>query len=156
MTTYPTSTVPAARAWLFAQLEEVLEPDGDRSFELTYANNLYSPARPDDQVWLGSVVRTSKPLAMVGNLGQYSMQETYMLTVNISCLAESDDPLTVETRAWGLIGQIETVVRTDPSFGGLLITAKPDHSTAEEIAWDDAGSWRALSASVAISCLASN
>lgn len=155
MPTYPVSTVPAARAWLFTQLQSALTPDGaDGSFELTYANNLDSTSRPDDQVWLGSVTRASKNFAMVGNLGTYALDETYYLSLGIASYRAGDYPDVVDARAWALNSAIEAVVRADPTFGGLLVTSRPEQTTAEDVDWDQDGKGRIAVLRPSIYCYA--
>lgn len=163
MTTYPTSTAPAAKAWLYAQMVTSLAAASGATFQLSYATDVTNPDNPDDMVWLGKVAnRVVSPFAMVGNLGQYSLQEEYDLEVNVSCFRageENDadsttDPAGIaETRAWALAGSVETIVRTDPTFGGNVITSRPDQSECD-VDWDDAGNGRIATLTLTIHCFA--
>ena len=131
MTTYPTSTAPAAKAWLFGQLQSTLTADPASVLEVSYASRVDMDNSPDDQVWMGGIVnRVVSPLALVGNLGQDALQEQYDLEVRISCYRGGDSGDIAEARAWALAGQVETVARTDPTFGGLLYMSRPNMSSS--------------------------
>jgi hypothetical protein len=161
MTTYPTSTAPAAKQWLFGQMGSTLAAASDATFELTYATRVDTENTPDDMVWFGAVAdRVVERLAFVGSMGQDALQEAYDLTVEISCLRAGvtdgtalDPAYRAEARAWALAGQIETIARTDPTLGGNVITAKPNMSQAV-VDWDDNGNGRVCSLTLTIHCFA--
>ena len=164
MTTYPTSTGPAAKAWLYGQMVATLTPASDGTFQLSYAIDVDNTNSPDDMVWLVGVQnRTVKNFAMVGNLGQYALAEEYDLTVGFSCYragesndadATLDPAYVAEQRVWALIGQVETIVRTDPTFGGLLWTSQPMVLPEVPVDWDDSGNGRIATAELSIHCQA--
>jgi hypothetical protein len=163
MTTYPTSTAPTVKAWLYAQMVSTLTAATDGTFQLSYASNVTSPNSPDDMVWLGKVTnRVVSNFAMVGNLGQYALSEEYDVEVNISCYRageENDtnsalDPAGIaEARAWVLAGAVETIARTDPTLGGNVVTSRPDQSECD-VDWDDAGNGRIATLTLTIHCFA--
>jgi hypothetical protein len=162
MTTYPTSTGPAAKAWLYGQMQSVLAAASDATFKLAYATTVTTSNSPDDMVWLEGIQnRVVSNFAMVGNLGQYSLAEEYDLVVQISCFRageESDDAATdpgalAEARAFVLAGQIETIQRTDPTMGGQLITSRPNQSSGD-VDWDEAGNGRVATLQISFHCQA--
>jgi len=162
MTTYPTSTAPAAKAWLYGQMQSTLTAASDATFGLTYATTVATPNSPDDMVWLEGVQnRVVSNFAMVGNLGQYSLAEEYDLVVQISCFRageESDVVATepgalAEARTFVIAGQIETIQRTDPTMGGNLITSRPNQS-GSDVDWDDSGNGRIATIQLSFHCQA--
>jgi len=149
--TIPVSTVPAAKAWLFGQLTTNLTAATDATLGVTYGPSGVN--NPDDMVWLGDTQRQAVPWTMTGGLTvPQSMQETYDLTVNVNCYRS--DAETVEARAWVLVAGIEDTVRTDPTFGGLLIKSYPNAAQAA-VAWDEEFKGLLCSVAMTISCLAS-
>ena len=164
MTTYPTSTGPAAKAWLYGQMVSTLTAASDGTFQLSYAIDVDNTNSPDDKVWLGGVAnRVVSRFALVGNLGQYSLVEEYDLVVNFSSYraGESDDAdatkdpaYVAEQRVWALIGAVETIQRTDPTMGGLLITSTPSQIPEVPVDWDDSGNGRMATAELSIHCQA--
>jgi hypothetical protein len=154
MTTYPTSTAPAAKAWLFGQLQTTLTAASDATFSCTYATEVDTLAGAGDQVWMGGIVnRNVTVLALLGDMGAGSLKEEYNLEVNVSCYRRSDKGDTAETRAWDLAGQIETVARTDPTLGGNVTISRPAQSNST-VDWDDAGTGRICTLTLNIYCLA--
>jgi hypothetical protein len=156
MTTYPTSTAPDAKAWLFTQMQSTLTVAAGFSFECTYASMIDTVDAPDDQVSMGAITnRVVSGFALVGDQGQYSTQEEYDLTVEISCFRPGLVGDTAEARAWALAGQVETIARTDPTFGGLLVTSRPNQSssTVDWSAEEDANG-RIASLTLTIHCFA--
>jgi hypothetical protein len=156
MTTYPVSTAPAAKAWLFGQMQDTLTATADATFSCSYASEIDTLNSPDDQVWMGSIAnRVVSHLAFVGDLGQWALQEEYDLEVKVSCYRAGDDSNTAEARAWAIAGQIETIARTDPTFGGLLITAQPSLSSSD-VDWDaeENANGRVADLTLTIHCLA--
>lgn len=140
MTTYPVSTAPSAKAWLFGQMQAVLTADPAATFEVTYATNVDLLDSPDDQVWLGDIVNhIVQPFAMVGNEGKFAFYEQYDIEIGISIYrpgVEADSGMDAEARAWALLGAIWTIQRTDPTMGGALVTSRPNMSSSS-VDWDD-------------------
>jgi len=160
VTTYPTSSAPAAKAWLYGQMQSTLTATSDATFGVRYASDVDNPNSPDDMVWLGSVVnRVVSRLAFVGNMGQDALQEEYDLQVVVSCYRAGEEGATVttdqapiaEARAWALAGAIETIARTDPTFGGAVITARPGESNCD-VDWDESGNGRVADLTLSIHC----
>jgi len=124
-----TTTVPAAKAYLFTLLSAQLAGDGRTSLKVFYDD----PGTDilDDIIVVGKMAnRVSKPYTMRGSMtGRGSMWETYDLEVVVSCYRGGDQPQHVYERAWLLATQIESAVRADPSLGGLVTLAFPAHSS---------------------------
>lgn len=154
MTTYPTSTAQAAKAWLFGQMQTTLTAASDATFEVTYATQVDTINSPDDQVYMGKIAnRVVSNFAMVGNLGQWSLQEEYDLEVYVSCWRGGNQPDVAEARAWALAGSIETIARTDPTLGANVLTSRPNMSDSD-VDWDEAGNGRIATVTLSIHCLA--
>lgn len=146
--TIPVSTAPQVKAYLFTQLQTAITPVTGSSLLVCYDEP--GPNEPDDIVSVGDVTtRTTTPLAMVGSGGAGWLIEDYSIEVVVDCYRGGDDPQTVTERAWALIGQVETVVRNDPSLGGLAIEAKPGSCRSESM-WDDAHKGRRVRVTVAV------
>jgi len=144
----PTSTVPQVKAYLFTQLQSTLTAEQGSS--LLVCCDEPGPYEPDDIVSVGDVTtRTTVPLAMVGSGGAGWLVETYSLEIVVDCYRGGDNPQAVAERAWSLIGQVETVVRTDPSCGGLVIEARPGECRSES-AWDEQHKGRRVRVTVAV------
>jgi len=151
--TVPVSTVPAAKTWLIGQLQSALTQAADGAlFAVQYEP--FGTNQPEDRVWFGDTSRQAVPWTMTGGLIiPQSMQETYDLTVNISCYRGGDQTSTAELRAWALLAGVEDVVRTDPTFGGLLIRSYPNTAQAA-LDWDEQFKGLFCSIPLTISCLA--
>ena len=151
--TIPVSSVPGAKAWLLGRLQATLTDDGTATFGVQYGP--FGTQNPADMVWLGDTQnRQAVPWTMQGNLtGAGTMQESYDLTVNIFAYRGSDQAQTAEQRAFTLLAGVEDVVRTDPTFGNLLIRSYPNAVTAT-VDWDEEFKGRLCSIPLTISCLA--
>jgi len=146
--TIPVSTAPAVKAYLFTQLQANITAASGSSLLVCYDEP--GPYEPDDIVSVGDVTaRNTAQLAMVGSGGAGWLIENYSLEVVVDCFRGGDDPQTVDERAWALIGQVEAVVRTDPSCGDLVVEARPGQCRSESM-WDDAHKGRRVRAAVAV------
>jgi hypothetical protein len=47
-------------------------------------------------------------------------QEDYTVEVIVWCVMDGDDPQTVETRWWALVGEVESALQADPTVGGAV------------------------------------
>jgi len=123
----PVSTVPAVKAYLFAQLKAKLTPDPiQTASSLTVFYDEPGPNQPDDIVVVGACKsRQVTPFQMVGSGGRGWLYEKYMLEVTVACFRGGDNAQLIYERAYALTGQIETAVRSDPSLGGLVTQAHP-------------------------------
>lgn len=132
--TIPTSTVPAARQYLVTGIRsaagsqaEVFDGDADHL---------------DHENWItvGGVTRQVAPLAMVGNGGQFWREERYSVAIEINCFVagRENSMQQANTNAYALLAIVESVVRQDPSLGGLVIQAAPKSSTSIP-SWDEEG-----------------
>ena len=122
----PASTVPAVKAYLFAQLDTAIS---GQNVKVYYAEP--GPGFPDDVIWLGDTEQTYDPTQMVGSGGQGWLYEAYHQIVEVSVFRGGDTPQAVFERACQIVAQIEAVVRADPSLGGLVTTAYPAGSNYE-------------------------
>jgi len=140
--TIPVPTVPAVRAALYTALVAACTPDTDVDLLVRYDEP--GPYQPEDIVSVGDVTtRTTEPLAMVGGMGALALNEAYSVEVVIDVCRSGDDPGQVTTeRAWALEAQVETVVRTDPTFGGNTWIARPGQSRSESEWTEDHGWFR--------------
>ena len=105
---------------------------------------LGEPSRnnPPDVISFGSVNRRIRWESFIGSGGTDSLYELYDIDVQIhSWLAYgdvSDDStvaLQVIQRAWLLESYVESAVRADPSFGGLVDIAYPSASNSNSPEW---------------------
>lgn len=86
--------------------------------------------RPPELVVIGKVYdRRVTEFAMVGSGGNGWLKEDFEFEAIVDVFRPGES-LQVEAynRAWQLMSLIETVVRTDPSMGGLVIRSRPDRS----------------------------
>lgn len=159
--TIPVSTAPAAKAWLFGKLQTAVTPVSTNTLEVLYDNITESAAAPDEVVYVGDITnRQLQAESMVGGQGPFAFTETYDINVVISVFRQGSNPQDATERAWAILAEVETVTRTDPTFGGkdappapLLVTSKPNASSST-VAPDDNGSGYACLIPLTISCLA--
>lgn len=121
----PQSTVKAVRMRLFNTLAAALGTQ-----DIIVCLDDPSTNEPDDIVTVGAVHRqTPAGVQLVGGGGTGWMDEHYTIEVNISVYRGGDFAQAVFERCEDLIYQVESAVRTDPTFGGLVIQANPHEST---------------------------
>jgi hypothetical protein len=127
----PTSSIPAARAYLLAQIEATVTQDPtDATAELLVSLDEPGTHQPADVVIVGDVHQTYQPYASVGSGRAYWLEESYSVEITISVFRSGDDGTnalaqTVFTRARMIADQIVNVVRSDPSLGGAVQRARP-------------------------------
>lgn len=139
MPTYPVSTVPAVKAYLFTQFTAaaltVPAPFGDTA-QLVVMYGPPAQYQPDDIVAFGTVRRTITEHGLVGSGGAGALSEDYHVEVIIDVFRGSDLAQQVEERAYLILAAvIETPVRVDPTLGGLVQVAWPAASDANST-WD--------------------
>ena len=100
--------------------------------------------RPPDMIEFGQVHRQVRWETFVGSGGQFALYETYEIDCDVSSWLsytdigdDTDIAEQVNARAWVLNAYVETVIRTDPSLGGLVELAYPQASTASVPEPDD-------------------
>lgn len=132
--TYPVSTVPAVKTWLYAQLQTACTADAGVDLLVRYGDP--GPYDPEDVVSVGDIrQRRVEPFGMVGTMQAGSLNEAYTLTVEVDVMRAGDDPAgAATTKAWALASQVETAVRTDPTLGSNVILSRPSTSS-------DTGQW---------------
>lgn len=152
--TIPISTAPAAKKWLFGQLTTAVTNSGAGTLEVLYDNVTTSNVAPDEAVVIGDISnRVLEVLAMVGGEGPSAFTETYDINVLISIYRQGSRPEETDERAWAVLAQVETVTRTDPTFGGLLVTSKPRSSSSANKPGEN-GAGYVCEIPLTISCLA--
>ena len=154
----PTSSIPAARAYLLSQIQATLTQDpNDSTAELLVTLDEPGTHEPADIVWIGDVHQTYSPHATVGSGGAEWLREDYSIEVTISVVRSGDDGTTalaqtVFTRARLLADQIVNVVRLDPSLGGAVDRAKPATATHTS-SWTENGMGRETEIQLSIECM---
>lgn len=131
--TIPNTTVFPVRNYLITQLSAAV-PAGTEVFD---AEN----TQPDREDWVlvGGARRTVGALAMVGNGGQFWRDERYQVDVTIETFTAGRNGFEDSyNRAYALLETLESVVRQDPSLGGLVLQANPK-SSSDTPTWDPTG-----------------
>ncbi|MET8624538.1 hypothetical protein ABZW30_12405 [Kitasatospora sp. NPDC004669] len=147
----PSSSVPAARLWLFNSLKAALTPDpgvasgqgsyGDANASLLVCLDAPGTYQPEDIVAVGKVDRTISISSMVGSGGAGWLQEHYTIEITVECARATDDSQSAFERAAALIDQTTAVVRTDPTLGGIVLWSRPTRSDLETVWADDHSHW---------------
>ncbi|SFF11478.1 hypothetical protein SAMN05216251_108218 [Actinacidiphila alni] len=152
--TIPTSTAPAARKYLFAQITQQIteDPLSSRSSLLIAYDDIGTDAE-DDVIIVGSVTRQFGVNSMVGSGGGGWLDERYNIAVTIDVFRGGDDPAAVFDRACLLLDQVCAIVRADPTLGGAVLTARPMTSQTEG-EWDPDASGRHSVVNLDIECYA--
>lgn len=141
----PTSSIPAARAYLLSQIQSTLTQDpNDPTAELLISLDEPGTHDPFDIVIVGDVHQTYQPYASVGSGAAYWLEENYSVEITISVFRAGDDgttalAATVFNRARFLADQIVNIVRSDPSLGGAVQRARPGAVTHQS-GWSTEGS----------------
>jgi hypothetical protein len=148
----PASTVTAARAYLFSALTAQLQPDPvNTRASLVVCYDIPGPNQPDDIVAIGRVTRQINFNSLVGGGGAGWLEERYALTITVDVFRAGDEDQAAYTRAAALSDAICAVVRTDPSLGGIVLTARP-LSDDTEVEWDDAHMGKHATCELQIEC----
>jgi hypothetical protein len=149
----PASSIPAARAWLLAQLQAVLKPDpASPASELLVCDGEPGTYQPDDIVYLGDVHQTYDPQSTVGTGGPQWLREDYEITLHVDVFRGGDDPTTCFARARTLADLAVAVVRSDPSLGGAVDRARP-HTATHTTGWDADHKGRTVAVELSVACL---
>ena len=120
--------------------------------------------QPDDIIIVDNngIGQTANWHALVGGGGQGSLDEKYRIGVMIEVFrggsddTPADDPaLIVRTRCKALADAVDVAVRTDPSLGGVVLSAYPAAHTFSACEWADGSvSGRVMSCQIEIECVA--
>lgn len=148
----PGSSSPAVRKYLFDQLTANLTPDPNvTTARLLVCYDQPGPDQPDDIVSVGKVQRQIGVSSLVGGGGAGWLDERYTVEIEIDVYRGSDDAQYVYQRASDLADAAISVIRTDPSLGGLVITARP-HTSNHEVTWDDQHMGRHGTVTIEVEC----
>jgi len=153
----PASSIPAARSYLFTQLQALLTADTtDANASLLVCMDGPSTDIPEDVVSVGDVHQTYSPESNVGSGGSHWLREDYTITVEIQVVRGTDDSTVTFARARALADLVIALVRSDPSLGGAVDRARPAAVT-HETGWakDQSGQTigRHTSIDIGIDCL---
>jgi hypothetical protein len=133
--TIPISTVAAVKAHLFDLLTADLTGDNTTSFGVFYGPP--GQNQPGYIVTIGDVSdRQVVPFTMVGDGGAGAFREMYHLTVTVSCFHGGQKASDLETTTFGYVAQIESLIRSDMTLGGLVLKAEPS-SSSSALAWEE-------------------
>lgn len=148
----PDSSIPAVRAYLYAQLQALATPDpADPSASLLVCLDGPNTDLAGDIVSVGDVRQEYAPFQTTGSGGPGWLSETYTVTVEIQVTRGTDDSTVTFARAQSLARLVVALVRSDPSLGGAVLRARP--ATADyETAWAEGGGGRQTFVTLAISC----
>lgn len=127
MPAIPVSTIPACKAYLLALLTTAVN---DPAVLVCYGPpGIYFP---DDIIYIGDADRTIRPLGMVGGGGPGAFLEEYIVRIMLRSFRAGggEQAVVADGRAWQLVGIIDTAIRGDMTFGGLLIEGAPDVQTS--------------------------
>lgn len=152
--TIPVSTAPAVRQYLYDTITAQLTPDPlSKSASLLVCFDEPGPNQPDDIVCVGKVSRQLARTAMVGGGGAGWLSETYTVEILIEVYRGGDDAQAVFSRAASLADSIISIVRSDISLGGNVLSGHPT-ATTEDVAWDENHQGRLASYTLEIECFA--
>lgn len=143
----PVSTVPAVLSYLLTNVTAACNADAavlQGTDQILVKLGQPSRDNPPNMVEFGRISRRVKWESFVGGGGADALYEIYDIDLSVySWLGYgdvSDDSsvaLQVMQRAWQILGYIETVVRTDPSLGGLVDIAYPLSSDSPDPEWTE-------------------
>lgn len=141
----PTTTIPAARDYLFTQLTAAFPQP------VLVCYDHPGPNQPDDIISVGDVHQDLAVNSQVGSGGAGWLEERYTVEVDLRCYRGGDDAQSVFARAVDMVNGVVNVVRSDPSLGGVVLVAKPK-TVRYESEWDEAHLGRITNATVEIEC----
>lgn len=141
----PVSTVSDVRDYLLEQLQ--IEFGADLDTAVYYDEP--GPGYPDVCIWLGEVEQDYDMEQMVGSGGAGWLYEHYTQVVEVSYFRGGDDPQGTFQACKKVVDRIERLVRSDPSFDGLVLVAYPA-GTKYDPGWEDEGKGRVVDATLRI------
>lgn len=149
----PASSIPAARNYLYNQLQSLLTADpNDSTASLLVCLDGPNTSIPEDVVSVGDVHQNYAPESSVGSGGPHWLREDYTITVEIQVSRGTDDSSVTFARARYLADQVVALVRSDPSLGQVVDRARPaavSHTTE----WQESGHGRQTFIELGIECL---
>lgn len=125
----PVSTAPTVRAYLLAEIAELVDA------AVLVSDGPPGPNQPDDIIVIGDVDNNIEIAAVVGDGGQGWLVERYDLIITVSCYRGGDDNNEVFARAAELAGLVVEVVRQDPSLAATVLLAVPERWTSDS-SWE--------------------
>lgn len=150
--TIPGSITKGAKLWIFNALTAALTPSPSDSLLVSYDEP--GPNQPDDIVAVSAVDRVLTRAGMVGSLGAGAFQDTVTVHVVVSVFRGGDNAQMVFERACDLIDAVIAVIRTDPTLGGIALSAVPRSFAVGEAAWEDENKGRVSETDIPIECIA--
>jgi hypothetical protein len=149
----PVSIVPKAIAAIMAAVKIQVATDPNAT-TIALVQGDPGPDLPVDIIAIGTrAYRRMAPNNLVGSGSTYWLNEDPVITSLVSCYTGADDPVGIQTRAYQLVGYIETAIRTDPSLGGLVDQAYPSQTDDTGARWVDGGRLVEITVDITISKL---
>lgn len=127
----PVSTVDTVKDYLVSGITSQVN---DTSVLVSY--DLPGEYLPDDIIVVGDVDVSTAIESFVGSGGQHWLHETYVVHITISVYRGGDNASLTWKRAKALSDAIDTLVRTDPSLGGVVQLAYPSRA-AFKSEWEE-------------------
>lgn len=127
----PVSTVDTVKDFLVAGIAAQVN---DTSVLVSY--DLPGEDLPDDIIVVGDIDVDTQVHAFVGSGGQHWLAESYRVQVSISVYRGGDNASLTWKRAKTLSDAIDTLIRTDPSLGGVVQLAWPSR-TSFKSEWEE-------------------
>lgn len=133
--TAPASSVVAVRAWLYSTITDAVASLTAPTVEVYLSQEDHESAQ--DIVVIQGAHRRVEVKRLVGGGGQFWVDETYTIDVEIACYVGGADAFpAVDQRAYQVLALIETAVRADPSAGGNVVQINPEGSVSLH-EWDE-------------------
>jgi hypothetical protein len=133
--TTPASSIKAVKAFFFAGLTSAVTADvSSTSLTLGVFYDHPGTSAPSDMVVVSGATRTVEVSALVGNLGAFAFEDTYLLDVDVQAFRNT--PQAAFERAVDMAEQVIAWQRANPTMGGSLITCRPvqvDQPAAEPV-----------------------
>ena len=144
----PASSIPAARAWLYAGLQSLYPVASG----VLVCLDEPSTDQPQDIIAVADVHQTYGPFQTVGSGGAGWLTEEYSVQVIVDCWRGGDNAALVFTQARTLADAVVALVRSDPSLGGAVDRARPG-IVAHESAWLGDQQGRQTVITIPVDCL---
>lgn len=127
----PTSTVDTVKDYLVTNIATQIN---DSTVLVSY--DAPGPNLPDDIVVVGDIDVDDVQAHFVGSGGAHWLNESYKVQITISVYRGGDNASLTWKRAKALSDAIDTLVRTDPTLGGVVQVAWPSR-TSFKSEWED-------------------
>lgn len=120
----PVSTVDTVKDFLVANIAtQIADPTVLVSYDMP------GDYQPDDIVVVGDIDVDTQVHAFVGSGGAHWLAEQYKVAVTISVYRGGDNASLTWKRAKTLSDAIDTLIRTDPSLGGVVQLCWPSRTS---------------------------